>query len=110
MGEVSGIDHDQELLRLLGGFDLFLQGRDRHLIVPDATKHKELWPILGRPGAVLHGSEIVGTWRPKASGKQFTLRLHLWTTFSRRIRSQLEIEAERLAAHRGMELAGIVEE
>jgi hypothetical protein len=110
LGEVSGIDHGQELLRLLGGFDLFLQGRDRHLIVPDATKHKELWPILGRPGAVLHGSEIVGTWRPKASGKQFTLRLHLWTTFSRRIRSQLEIEAERLAAHRGMELAGIVEE
>jgi Winged helix DNA-binding domain len=104
------IEHDQELLRLLGGFDLFLQGKDRDLMVPDATRHKELWPILGRPGAVLHGTEIVGTWRPKASGRQFTLRLSLWTALSKLGRSQLDIEAERLAAHRGAELAGIVEE
>ena len=104
------IEHDQELLRLLGGFDLFLQGKDRDLMVPDATRHKELSPILGRPGAVLHGTEIVGTWRPKASGRQFTLRLSLWTALSKLSRSQLDIEAERLAAHRGAELAGIVEE
>jgi hypothetical protein len=110
LGEVSGIDHNQGLLRLLGGFDLFLQGKDRHVMVPDATKHKELWPILGRPGAVLHDSEIVGTWRPKASGKRFTLRLSPWTAFSKRIQSQLETEAERLAAHRGMELVEIVED
>jgi hypothetical protein len=104
------IEHDQKLLRLLGGFDLFLQGKDRDLIVPDASRHKELWPILGRPGAVLHGTEIVGIWRPKASGRQFTLRLSLWTALSKRSRIQLDMEAERLAAHRGAELAGIVEE
>jgi Winged helix DNA-binding domain len=98
------------LLRLLGGFDLFLQGKDRDLIVPDASRHKELWPILGRPGAVLHGTEIVGIWRPKASGRQFTLRLSLWTALSKRSRIQLDMEAERLAAHRGAELAGVVEE
>jgi hypothetical protein len=78
--------------------------------VPDASKHKELWPVLGRPGAVLHGTDIVGTWRPKASGKQFTLRLSPWTTVSKRARKQLEIQAERLAAHRGATFAGIVEE
>jgi hypothetical protein len=104
------IEHDQKLLRLLGGFDLFLQGKDRDLIVPDASRHKELWPILGRPGAVLHGTEIVGIWRPKASGRQFTLRLSLWTALSKRSRIQLDTEAERLAAHRDAELAGIVEE
>jgi hypothetical protein len=104
------IEHDQKLLRLLGGFDLFLQGKDRDLIVPDASRHKELWPILGRPGAVLHGTEIVGIWRPKASGRQFTLRLSLWTALSKRSRIQLDMEAERLAAHRDAELAGIVEE
>jgi hypothetical protein len=104
------IEHDQKLLRLLGGFDLFLQGKDRDLIVPDASRHKELWPILGRPGAVLHGTEIVGIWRPKASGRRFTLRLSLWTALSKRSRIQLDMEAERLAAHRGAELAGIVEE
>ena len=104
------IEHDQKLLRLLGGFDLFLQGKDRDLIVSDASRHKELWPILGRPGAVLHGTEIVGIWRPKASGRQFTLRLSLWTALSKRSRIQLDMEAERLAVHRGAELAGIVEE
>ena len=96
--------------RLLGGFDLLLQGKDRDLIVPDTSKHKELWPILGRPGAVMSGSEIVGTWRPKTAGKGFTLRLDLWTTLSKPNRKRLELEAERLAAHRGLELAGIVDE
>ena len=110
LGEVGNIEQDPELLRLLGGFDIFLQGKDRDLIVPDVSKHKELWPILGRPGAVLVGTEIVGTWRPRTAGSEFTLRLSPWTTLSKRTRSQLEIEAERLAAHRGLEFAGIVEE
>jgi hypothetical protein len=110
LGELGGIEHDRELLRLLGGFDLFLQGKDRELIVPDTSKHKELWPILGRPGAVLSGTEIVGTWRPRAAGEDFTLRLSPWTTLSKRVRGRLELEAERLAAHRGLKLVGIVEE
>ena len=110
LGELGGKEHDHELLRLLGGFDLFLQGKDRDLIVPDKSKHKALWPILGRPGAVLCGAEITGSWRPKAAGKQFTLRLELWNTLSKPNRKRLEFEAERLAAHRGLELAAIVEE
>ena len=110
LGELGGKEHDHELLRLLGGFDLFLQGKDRDLIVPDKSKHKALWPILGRPGAVLCGTEITGSWRPKAAGKQFTLRLELWNTLSKPNRKRLELEAERLAAHRGLELAAIVED
>jgi hypothetical protein len=112
LGDVGDIeqDQDQDLLRLLGGFDLFLQGKDRGLIVPDVSRHKELWPILGRPGAVLRGTEIVGSWRPKTTGGEFTLRLSLWTALSKRIRGQLEIQAERLAAHRGLQLAGIGEQ
>jgi hypothetical protein len=110
LGELGGIERDREMLRLLGGFDLFLQGKDRDLIVPDTSRHKELWPILGRPGAVLHDIEIVGTWRPKTAGQEFTLRLSPWVTLSKRVRSKLELEAERLAAHRGLKLVGIVEE
>jgi Winged helix DNA-binding domain len=110
LGELGGIERDRELLRLLGGFDLFLQAKDRDLIVPDRSKHRALWPILGRPGAILSGTEIVGTWRPKTAGKAFTLRIDLWEPLSRTIRGQLEAEAERLATHRGLELAAIVEE
>ena len=110
LGEVGDIERDRELLRLLGGFDLFLQGKDRDLMVPDASKHKTLWPILGRPGAILSGTEIVGTWRPKTAGREFTLRLQLWNTLSKLNRKRLDLEAERLAAHRGLELAAIVED
>jgi hypothetical protein len=105
-----GLDQVDELVRLLGGFDLFLQGRDRELIVPDASRHKVLWPILGRPGAVLSGTDIVGTWRPRAVGSAFTLRLSLWGKVSKAVRARIEAEAERLANHRGLSLSGIEEE
>ena len=105
----SPIESDPDLVRLLGGFDLLLQGRDRNLLVPDTSRHKSLWPVLGRPGAVLVGTEIVGTWRPKSAGSTFTLRLELWTTISKAVRGRLDAEAERLAAHRGLTLAGVEE-
>src|SRR5215216_269089 len=103
----DGQEHGSDLVRLLGGFDLFLQGKDRKLIVPDKARHKELWPVLGRPGAVLCGDEIVGTWRPKAASGRFTLRLHPWSKISKSVENRIEAEADRLAAHRGLTLAGI---
>ena len=93
---------DAGLVRLLGGFDLLLQGRDRDLLVPDTSRHKALWPALGRPGAVLVGTDIVGTWRPKTSGKRFTLRLRALGQGPRSgPRSVGAPQAERLAARRG---------
>jgi hypothetical protein len=105
--EAVADDPDQDLLRLLGSHDLFLQAKDRALLVPDKSRHKALWPVIGRPGAVLSGVEIIGTWRPKATGSTFTLRLDLWDTVSKAIRSRIEAEAERLAAHRGLTLVAI---
>ena len=98
------------MLRLLGGYDLLLQGRDRALIVPDTSKHKALWPVIGRPGAVLSGAEVVGTWRPKAVGDRFSLRLALWSDLARAARAQLTEEAEKLAGHRGLRLEAVIEE
>lgn len=89
-----------DVVRLLGGFDLFLQAKDRSLVVPDRTRHQGLWPALGRPGAVLADGEIVGTWRPRATGRKFTLRLELWTRLREGLRARLDAQAERLAAHR----------
>ena len=61
------------MTRLLGPFDLFLQARDRSLLVDDPAHAKALWPTLGRPGAVLDRGELVGTWRPRKSGSALTV-------------------------------------
>ena len=103
-------DADRQLVRLLGPYDLLLQARDRKVLVPDTSRHKGLWPVIGRPGAVLAGTEIVGTWRPRASGDRLSLRLELWDTINKQVRGAVEDEAEKLAAHRGVRLTGLESE
>jgi hypothetical protein len=91
---------------LLSPFDLFLQAKDRELLVPDDDNRKELWVVLGRPGAIVRGGEIVGTWRPRAAGKKLSLQVNTW----RRVSSDKVAEqAERLAAHRGVAFSGLTE-
>ncbi len=91
-------------LRLLPPFDPLLAARDRALLVPDAERRRALWPALGHPGAVLADGEIVGTWRPQAAGKKLTLSV---TAFDGGSWPGLDDEAERVAAARGLRLAGI---
>lgn len=99
-------DSEDADVLLLSPFDLFLQARDRELLVPDDDKRKELWVVLGRPGAILRGGEIVGTWRPRAAGKKLSLQVNTW----RRVSSdKMADQAERLAAHRGVAFSGLVE-
>lgn len=90
-----------ELVRLLGSFDPYLQARDRSLIVPDKGVHKALWPVLGRPGAVLADGEIVGMWRTKASGAKLTITVEGFSTLRRATRAAVEDEAQRVAEVRG---------
>ncbi len=95
------------MVRLLGPFDLFLQGRDRDLVVPDPAARKDLWRTLGRPGAVLAGDEVVGSWRPRASGRKLRLAVSIWD--GGEPPAGLDAEAERLAAFRGVSFAGYVD-
>jgi hypothetical protein len=97
------------LVRLLGPFDLLLQGRDRTLLVPDRSRHRALWPTLGRPGAVLVGTDIAGTWRPRAAGRKLTVRLDWWQSPRPAIRTRVQEEAERLSRHRGLTFSGLEE-
>ena len=101
------LDGPPSVTRLLGPFDLFLQARDRTLVVPDPARRKELWPVLGRPGAVLHNGEIVGSWRPRKAGTKLTVLVEPWGRPSAALRRAISPEAERLAAHRHAHLAGI---
>ncbi len=93
--------------RLLGPFDLFLQAKDRATLVPDAARVKELWPVLGRPGAVLVDGDVAGTWRPRKSGRSFTVAVQPWRRLTGSNRDAVVAEAERLAAYRGVPLAGV---
>jgi hypothetical protein len=91
--------------RLLGPFDLLLQGRDRSLLVEDPARAKAMWPVLGRPGAVLADGDLVGTWRPRQSSGRLRIELDLWGELPDP--AALEEQAARLAAHRTVELAGV---
>lgn len=86
-------------MRLLGPYDLYLQARDRELLVPDEKRRKQLWPVLGRPGAVVRGGEIVATWRPKTAGKKLTINVEPWAPVDT---DAIEVQAERLAEFRGI--------
>jgi hypothetical protein len=93
--------------RLLGPYDLYLQARDRATLVTDPAKVKALWPVLGRPGAVLIDGEIAGLWRPRKAGKKFTVAVEPWRDLEPAERKLVEVEAEKLAAFRGTALTGL---
>lgn len=95
------------LVRLLGPFDLWLQARDREVVVPERDRHKALWPTIGRPGAVLVGTDVVGTWRPRAAGRRLTITVEAWRPVATPLRRLVEEQAERLAEHRGASLTAV---
>ncbi|WP_435736747.1 crosslink repair DNA glycosylase YcaQ family protein [Cellulosimicrobium sp. PMB13] len=97
----DGLSDGASRVRLLGPYDLYLQLRDRRLLVPDASRAQDLWRTLGRPGAVLAGSEVVGTWRPRASGRRLTVVTDPWTAWDAALDAAVVAQAERLAAFRG---------
>jgi hypothetical protein len=94
-------------VRLLGPYDPYLQARDRWLLVDDPTRAKGLWPVLGRPGAVVVDGEVVGTWRPRTTGKRLTVNVEPWARLPRPLQDAVDAEAERLAQHRGVTLAEV---
>jgi len=89
------------VVRLVGPYDLALQLRDRATLVPDDANAKDLWRVLGRPGAVLADGEVVGTWRPRTSGRRLTVRVDPWAGWDARLTDAVAEQAERLRAFRG---------
>ncbi len=96
-------------VRLLGPYDGYLQLKDRALLVADAAQSKELWRTLGRPGAVAVDGEIIGTWRPRSSGKKLTVNWQPWAPISKLRCADIQLQAERLAGVRGQRLSAVVE-
>ncbi|GAA4927330.1 winged helix DNA-binding protein [Actinomycetospora succinea] len=98
---------EPDLVRFLPPWDPMLQARDRALLAPDEDVRKALYKIIGNPGALLADGEIVGTWRPKASGRKLTLEIAPVVPLAPDVRARLDDEAERVAAARGLTLAGL---
>ena len=98
---------DAAVTRLLGPYDLFLQARDRETLVPEASRAKQLWPVLGRPGAVLVDGELIGLWRPRKVGNGLSVTVEPWDRLSRPKQGTIVDQAERLAAHRGLPVKSI---
>lgn len=92
---------------LLGSHDLFLQARDRATIVPDRARATELWRIIGRPGAVLSDGEVVATWRARKAGTALDVTVDPFGPVPPALRTAVEAQAERLAAHRGLALRSL---
>lgn len=89
------------LVRLLPPADPLLQPRDRAVLAPDRASQKELWPILGSPGAVLARGEIAGIWRTRAGGRSLTVTVTPWRKLAKDERTALQSEAELVGAIRG---------
>jgi Winged helix DNA-binding domain len=90
-------------VRLLPGYDAFLAGRDRELLLPDPAHRKKLWTVLGNPGAVLHDGRIAGVWRAAKKGRRLVVTVE---PFGRApARTALEAEAAILAPWRGADEA-----
>lgn len=90
------------LTRLLPASDPYLQAGDRDLIVPDRKHQSVLWKPLGNPGAVLVDGEVLGAWRARAAGKnRLEVSVAGFATLPASVRTEIEAEAEIVAAVRG---------
>lgn len=94
-------------VKLLSGYDLFTAAKDRHVLVTDKARAKDLWPVLGRPGVVAAGGELLGVWRPASTTRGLTVRVTPWRTLGRATLAGLEQQAALVAASRGQALAAV---
>ena len=95
-------------VRLIPPMDALLQARDRDVLVPDKALQKEVWRVLGNPGALLVDGEIAGVWRAKMAGrKRVDLTVTPFGTLNPRSRKAVEEEAEQVARARGAQEATV---
>ena len=96
-------------VRLLGPYDAWLQLRDRDTLLPDRVRARDVWRTIGRPGAVVRGGEVIGTWRPRSAGSRLTVTWEPWVRATSALRAAVAEQAERLATVREQALAGVEE-
>jgi hypothetical protein len=88
----SAVDEDRPApARLLPSGDTFslLWGRDRELLVSNATRRGELWTSRVWPGALLVDGKVAGTWRRAGA----VVKVEAWRRLPKAAREAVEAEA-----------------
>jgi hypothetical protein len=83
----------------------YLQKPNRPLLAPADELRKRIFRPVAGPGAVLRNGRLAALWRVRAKGKKIELSVE---KLQRIARSDLEDEAQRLAALRGATEAVLV--
>lgn len=83
-------------VRLVPGYDPYLQARDRDRVAGSKQLRKSMWRAVANPGIVLDGTTVVGTWRARQRARWLDIEV---TGFAgRRLRDRdLLPDAQRLA-------------
>jgi len=110
LGSVTDADEKAAagITRLLPPSDPLLQPRDRAVLTTDAAQRKELWPMIGAPGAVLADGGIAGTWRTRASAGALTITVTSWRTLRPAEQSVVKEEAQLVGQIRGAKRTTLV--
>ncbi len=95
-------------VRLLPSKDVYLQARDRELLIPDKGDRTAVFTTLGGPGVVLVNGEPAGVWRGAAKGTRYDLRWRPFGNSGKGVAAAIAGEAERVARARGHESAAVV--
>lgn len=81
----------------------------RELLVPDRSHQKTLWPVLGRPGALLVHGDVAGVWRGRQEAAS-RIDCQPFRRLAASIRRGIEEEAALAARVRGVTDATITVE
>lgn len=92
-------------VRLLPSKDVYLQARDRELLLPDKANRRAVFTMIGGPGVVLVDGEPAGVWRGAAKGKRYELRWRPFAETDKGVAAAVAEEAERVARARGHQSA-----
>jgi hypothetical protein len=88
-------------VRLLPPHDPYLAARDRALLLPDKTRHAQVWRAVGSPGVVLVNGEIAATWRAQKKGATLHVSVDEFEPLPADARSAVAAEADAVAPLRG---------
>ena len=76
---LSGPFTAQRELLLLGGHDPFLDQRDRLILQPDKSLHRQIWRLVTNPGVIVLRGEAIGIWTAKKKSKGLEMKMTLWS-------------------------------